>query len=103
MEILEFLRQFRLGGYAIFDFVVAFGGIYLISPRLTRLFQKIKIRVPKRNWLFLTLPISILIHLIVGSITPMTRDFINIYGNYTLKIVILILLILGLRGVRVRK
>ncbi|EKE05352.1 MAG: hypothetical protein ACD_19C00346G0002 [uncultured bacterium] len=103
MSTLEFLRQFRFGGYAIFDFAVSFLGIYLLAPLLTKLFRIIRIHVPKRNWLFLTLPISILVHLLVGNITPMTRQFINIHGNYTLKIVIIILLFLGLRGVRIRK
>jgi len=103
MSTIEFLRQFRFGGYAIFDFVVAFLGIYLLSPVLTKIFRIIRINVPKRNWLFLTLPISVLVHLIVGNITPMTRQFINIHGNYTLKIVIIILLLLGLRGVRIKR
>jgi len=103
MTILEFLRQFRVGGYAIFDFVVSFLGIYLISPRLSRIFLKLRLDIPKRNWLFLTLPLSILIHLLVGTITPMTRDFFDIHGHYILKILILGLLIFGIRGIKIIK
>lgn len=100
---IEFLRQFRFGQYAIFDFVAAFLGIYLLSPLLSKIFLKLKIDIPKRNWLFLTLPISILAHLLVGNITPMTRDLIDIHDHYILKILILILLILGIKGIKIVK
>jgi len=103
MTTIEFLRQFRIGGYAIFDFVVAFLGIYLLSPLLSKIFLKFKIIIPKSNWVFLTLPIGILAHLIVGNITPMTRNFIDINGHYILKILILILLFFGLRNIKIIK
>jgi len=74
---IDFLRQFRFSGYAIFDFIAVFLGMFLLSPSLSRIFLKLRVDIPKRNWLFLTLPISIFTHLLVGKITPMTRDFIN--------------------------
>jgi len=101
MTILEFLRQFRLGGYAMFDFVVAFIGIYLLSPLLSKIFRKIKINIPKRNWLFLTLPIGIVTHLLIGNITPMTKYFIDLHGHYFLKIFILGLFIMGIKGIKI--
>jgi len=100
---IEFLRQFRFSGYAIFDFVAAFLGIYLLSPLLSKIFLKFRIDIPKQNWLFLTLPISIFIHLLVGRITPMTRDFIDIHNHYILKVLILSLLILGIKGIKIVK
>ena len=103
MSTLEFLRQFRFGEYAIFDLAVSFLGVYLLSPLLSKIFRKIKIDIPKRNWLFLTLPLSILIHLAVGKITPMTRDFMDMHGHYILKIVIFALLIFGLKGITMIK
>ena len=103
MTTLEFLRQFRLGGYAIFDFAVSFLGIYLLSPRLSRIFLKLKINIPKRNWLFLTLPIAILVHLLIGNITPMTKNFIDMGGHYILKIIILISLLFGIKGIKIIK
>ncbi|XLQ19640.1 MAG: hypothetical protein ACKUBY_03545 [Candidatus Moraniibacteriota bacterium] len=103
MSLLEFLRQFRIGEYAIFDFIVAFVGIWLLSPLLSRIFLKMRIYVPKQSWLFLTLPISILSHLIFGTITPMTRDFISISDNYILKIVIILLFIFGVKGIKIVK
>ena len=103
MDIIEFLRQFRFGGFAIFDFTLAFLGIYLISPLLSKIFLKIRIRVPKVNWLFLTLPIGVVFHLIFGAYTPMTKNVFDINGHYILKIIILLLLILGLRGIKIVK
>lgn len=38
MPTLEYLRHFRFASYAIFDLLVSFWGIYLLSPLLSRLF-----------------------------------------------------------------
>ena len=103
MTTLEFLRQFRFNEYAIFDFVAVFLGMYLLSPLLSKIFLKLKIDIPKQNWLFLALPISIFAHLLVGKITPMTRDFVDIHGHYVLKILIFCLLILGTKGMKTTK
>ena len=103
MTTIEFLRQFRIGEYAIFDFIVSFLGIYLLSPILSKIFLKIKIIIPKRNWIFLTLPIGFLFHLVFGSITPMTRDILNIHDHYILKIVMLILLFFGIKELKIIK
>ncbi len=100
MDPIEFLRQFRFGGYAIFDFAIAFLGIYLFSPLLSKIFLKMRVNIPKRNWIFLTLPIGIATHLLIGTITPMTARFLDPSGHYTLKVIILVLLILGFRGIR---
>lgn len=100
---IEFLRQFRIFDYAIFDTIVAFLGIYLLSSWLSKLFLKIKIKIPKQSWLLLTLPISILAHVLSGNITPMTKDFLDLNNHYTLKIVIIVLLILGLKNIRLIK
>lgn len=100
---IEYLRSFRLGGYAIFDFVVAFLGIYLLSPLLSKIFLKLRINIPKRNWLFLTLPISIVSHLIAGQITPITQNFLDPHNHYFLKIIILTLLILGIKDIKIIK
>ena len=103
MNTIEFLRQFRLGEYAIFDLLVAFLGIYLIAPLLSKIFRKLRIEIPKKSWLFLTLPISIIIHLLVGNITAMTKNFININDHYLLKILILGLLFWGVKDIKIIK
>jgi len=100
---IEFFRQFRFGGYAIFDFAVAFLGIYLLSPLLSKIFKKFNLDIPKQNWLFLTLPIGIFIHLLVGKITPLTQNFIDTHDHYIIKAIILGLLIPGIRNIKIKK
>lgn len=103
MLTLEFLRQFRLGGYAIFDLTVSFLGIALLSPLLSKLFLKMRLYVPKINWVFLTLPIGILVHLAFGRMTPMTQDFFNLSGHWWLKAIVLLSLFFGIRGMKIIK
>ncbi len=103
MVPIEFLRQFRIFEYAIFDFIAAFLGMYLLAPLLSKIFLKLfKLDIPKHNWLYLTLPIGITTHLLVGKITPMTKDFIDPSGHYIVKIFILILLFLGIRNIKIK-
>lgn len=103
MISIEFLRQFRIGEYAIFDLTTAFVGVYLASFLLSKLFRKIRVDIPRISWVLLTLPIGILTHIIIVRITPMTKNFLDIQGHYVLKIVIIGLLIFGLRGIKIIK
>lgn len=100
---IEFLRQFRFMGYAIFDFVAVFLGMYLLAPGLSKLFKATGIIIPKHNWLYLALPIGIIIHLLVGRITPMTKDFIDPGSHYILKIIIIGLFLLGMKDIKIIK
>ncbi len=101
--MIEFIRQFKIFEYAIFDLTVSYLGIYLLSPLLSKLFRLIRIEIPKINWVILTLPISILVHMMVGNFTPMTNNFLNLNDYYLLKIIILGMLILGIRGIKIIK
>lgn len=103
MNTLEFLRQFRIGDYAIFDLTLAVLGMALLAPLLSKLFLKLHIQIPRKNWVFLALPIGILAHLLVGNITSMTEDFFDPSGHYFIKVLILILLVFGLRGIKLKK
>ncbi|KKQ28122.1 MAG: hypothetical protein US42_C0002G0077 [Candidatus Magasanikbacteria bacterium GW2011_GWC2_37_14] len=103
MTTIELLRQYRLGGYAIFDFAISYLGIWLLSPLLTRLFKKIRLDIPKINWLFFVLPLAIIVHILVGNFTPFTKNFLDLNGHYILKLVVLISLVLGFRGVKIIK
>lgn len=100
MITIEGLRQFRLGDYAIFDMALAFVGMGLLSPVLSKLFRFIKLEIPRKIWLIWTLPISILIHLLIGQMTLMTKRFLNLEGDYLLKALVIILIIFGLRGIK---
>lgn len=100
MGIIDFLRQYHIGNYAIFDFVLAFAGMYFLAPFLSRFFRKIGFVVPEKNWIFLTLPISVAAHLAAQNMTAMTRDFFDPNGYYLLKTLILISFVLGIRGIK---
>lgn len=100
---IAFLRQFRLGGYAIFDFAIVFLGFYLLAPILSKLFLKLRVDIPRQNWLYLALPIGVATHLIFGKMTPLTRDFIDIQGHYIVKAIILGLLFIGLNDIKIIK
>lgn len=103
MNSIEYLRQFRIGGYAIFDFAVSFIGMYLIAPLLSKIFLKLKIIIPKNNWIFLTVPLSIIVHLLTNTMTTMTKDFLDINGHYVIKILILLFLVRGLKDIKLAK
>lgn len=86
MNAIDYLRQFRIGNFAIFDFTAAFLGMLIISPFLSLLCKKVGVYVPKRSWVILTIPIGIAAHLLVGSMTPLTKDFLDPNGSYFVKI-----------------
>lgn len=100
MNIIDYLRQFRIEGYALFDFTLAFLGMILIAPLLSRLFKKMGVLVPKKNWVILTLPISVLAHVLVGKITPLTAYFLDPNGHYFVKLIVLACLVAGLWGIK---
>lgn len=100
MEILNFLREFKIFGYAIFDLIVSFWWIYLIAASLSKFFLKINIDISRKNWLFLTLPIWIVFHIIFWNITPMTRDLFDVDDFYLLKILMIFLLIFWLKDIK---
>ena len=103
MDTITFLRQFRISGFTIFDSALAFLGMFLLAPLLSKIFKKMGVEVPKRNWLLLTLPIGIVAHMLIGQTTPLTKQFLDIRGYYGLKIFILGLCVLGIMGIKKTK
>jgi hypothetical protein len=100
MDLIDSLRQFRVGGFALFDFAVSFLGMLALSPLLTGLFKRMGVHVPKRNWVILTLPISVLVHTLVGKMTPLTKDFLDPSGHYLAKAIMIVCLFFGIYGIR---
>ena len=103
MITLEFLRLFRISGYALFDLAISFVGIYVLAPILSYLFHRIRLDIPKKSWLLLTLPIGIAAHLLIGQKTLMTKNFVDPQGHFVLKLFILIVLYFGLRDIKIVK
>ena len=100
---IELLRQFRVGGYALFDFVVSFLCIYILAPVLSKIFHTVHIEIPRKSWLFFTLPIGIITHLAIGNRTRMTKDFLDPQGHFLLKFLIIGLFLYGLKGITILK
>lgn len=97
---LETLRQYRVGGYALFDLAISFVGIYFLSPLLTSLFKKLGWKIPRSSWLYFTLPIGILTHLLTGTETLMTKNFMDPQGQVFIKLFIVGLFVMGIKGIQ---
>lgn len=97
MITLTYLRSFRLGTFAIFDFALAYVGVYLLVPLLNKLISPIYHQLSHFQWMLLVLPIGIVFHLITGNMTPLTKQALDPSGYYLLKIILLAMLYFGLR------
>lgn len=97
---LSHLREFRVLGFTLFDTTLAFAAVAILSPFLSKIFRKIGLDIPMINWIFLTLPVSILAHLSIGRRTPLVKEFIDPNGHYIVKAVILILFILSFTRIK---
>lgn len=73
MVSLEYLRQFRIGPFAIFDTVASYVGAGILSPLLSWLASKVNITVPKVSWLWFTLPLAVVFHTIFRQPTPLMK------------------------------
>lgn len=102
MISIETLRQFRIGEYAIFDLTISFFGVYLLAPLFSKIFLKFGIIIPRLSWVLFTLPLAVLVHLLVGNMTQMTKDFIDVNGHYFIKVLIVGMLVWGLRGIKLK-
>lgn len=95
---LEYLRSFRIYGIAIFDVAISYLVIYLISPLLIKLFEKIKIKTTKKTWLWLMFPLSLIVHFVIGQETTLLKMFLNPTGFYAIKAVIIFMLIMAFKN-----
>jgi len=100
MDIITLLRQYRIGPFTIFDSALAYLGVFLLSPLLTKLFQKIHLSITRIQWVWLTLPIAIIAHILIRQNTPLTQMFLDLHGNYLIKVIILFMLFMGLKDTK---
>lgn len=99
MITLEYLRQFKIGPFAIFDTMAAYVGILIFSPILTWLMSKLRIKIPIISWLWFTLPLSVIFHIIFHQSTPLMKILAN-PGHLQFYIAIFILLAMTYMGLR---
>lgn len=103
MITIEYMRSFKLGPYAIFDLTVSVVAVYMLAPLLSRVFRLVHLDIPQISWLFFTLPISVMVHILVGQDTALTKFFLDPTDYFFLKFFIIGLLILGIKGIKIIK
>ena len=74
--------------------------VILLSPLLSKAALKLGVVVPKKNWVFFTLPLAFLTHLAFGVKTPMTEQLLSSTNHTLLKLGMLVLLGLSLKGIK---
>jgi hypothetical protein len=99
MNIIDFLRQYKIGSFSIFDFALAYIGLFLLSPLIIKALHYFHIRITQMNIMWLVLPLAILVHVLVGQHTPMTKMFLDLHNYYFLKALILFMIYMGFKGV----
>lgn len=100
MGFIEILRQYRVGPFAIFDFVTAYLGIFIVAIAISKLFPKINNHIPISSWLWLTLPIGVVVHLVLQINSPLIKMLLDLNGSYLVKVVFLFMLFMGFRGIK---
>lgn len=99
MEFVQFLRQFRIGPYAIFDLVMSYIGIFLVAPVLSKLASKFSVKISRTAWLWFTLPISVIFHLIFRQNTAFMQRLFSSQGYHVEVIVLLFMVYMGVRHI----
>lgn len=99
MISIEYLRQFRIGPFTIFDTATAYMGILILSPILTWLVSKLHLKIPIISWLWFTLPLSVIFHTILHQSTPLMKILAN-PGVSQFYIAVFILLTMTYMGFR---
>jgi hypothetical protein len=89
MNTISYLRSFKIGPFAIFDFLASYILIYIISPILINLFSKINIKITKAQLFWSVIPLSIIFHIIFKQQTPLTKLFLDPKGGYFVKLIVL--------------
>lgn len=97
MVSIEYLRQFRIGQFAIFDITISYVGILLLSPILTWLASRLHLKIPITSWLWFTLPLSVVFHIIFRQSTPLMNILTN-PRNFQFYIAVFILLSMTYMG-----
>jgi hypothetical protein len=99
MDVLNILRQYRIGPFTIFDTATAYLGIFLLSPLLSKLFYKLHINISRSGWLWLTLPISVIFHLVFRQNTPLMKILSDPF-KFELYLVLVVLFFMTYMGLR---
>lgn len=83
MSVLSTLRSVRIGPFAIFDFTAAGTGMYFLAPH---------IGLNPERALWLTLPLGIVVHKVLGIQTPLNQMVLGDNPSRVAQIVLVIML-----------
>lgn len=97
MISIEYLRAARIGQFTIFDTAGSYVGALVLSPILTWLMSKLHLKVPTATWLWLTLPLSVIFHIVFKQSTPLTKILAN-PGNFQFYIAFFVILAMTYMG-----
>lgn len=103
MFSIEYLRQFKIGPFAIFDTVSAYLGILLLAPLLTWLFSKVNLKIPVVSWLWFTMTLSVIFHILFNQSTPVIKILSNpnSFQFYITTLILLIMFYMGFRKISI--
>lgn len=93
MNIISYLRAFRIGPFAIFDFAASYLLVYFLAPYL----QKLGLKLSRAQMLWLTLPFSVVVHLLFGLSTPLTEMTLDLHGSYWVKILLVAMIVMAFK------
>ena len=93
MDLIILLRTFRVGPFAVFDFAISYLVVYLLAPY----FYRMGLKLSREQFLWLTLPFSILVHVLFGKMTPLTEMFLDLHGSYWVKILVIFMIFMAIR------
>ena len=91
MNLINLLRSFRIGPFAIFDFAGTYLLAYLIGPHL----KKIGIPLSREQFMYLVLPLSVLVHFLFGIETPLTEMILAPNEHYIWKGILILMIVLS--------
>lgn len=103
MFSIEYLRRFRIGPFTIFDTVSAYLGILLLAPLLSWLASKINLKIPVVSWIWFTMPLSVIFHILFNQSTPVIKILTDpsLPQFYVVLLVLLIMAYIGFRKISI--
>lgn len=97
---LEVIRaKYRIGPFAVFDTLGSLIIAAIVAPLLSWLALKAGFRVPYFNWLWFTVPLAELVHILVGQETPLSKMLLNPSGDWIAKLVFIFMIFMSFRGI----
>lgn len=98
MTLIEALRQYTVGPFSIFDFVIAYAGFYVAAPFIIGGFRRFRIRATRATIMWLVLPLSVVVHVAVHTPTPLSKMVIDPSSNILAKLIVVTMIYFAWRS-----